>query len=251
MTAAASYIPVFLLALARASGFFAIAPIYSEQAVPRRLRYFLGVVVALAVAGRMAPMAAPASLLGFAGILLVEAMIGAGIGYAAKLIFAGVEMGASYVGQQMGVSLVAAYDPSGETGSEAVSTLFRLTAIVIFLAIGGHRQLIGAMLTTFQLVPPALAGHEQTLVATVVSLLAGSFFLALKVAAPVLIALLLATAALGMLQKSIPQVNILSTTMPVRVLLGLVVLAGSLAILGPLVDAAWTLTQKGIADCAK
>ena len=131
---------------------------------------------------------------------------------------------------------------------EAVSTLFRMTAIVIFLAIGGHRQLIAAMLTTFQLVPPALAGHEQTLLSAVVSLLAGSFFLALKVATPVLLALLLATAALGMLQKSIPQVNILSTTMPVRVLLGLVVLAGSLAILGPLLDAAWTMTQKGIAD---
>jgi flagellar biosynthetic protein FliR len=241
--------PVFLLALARASGFFAIAPIYSEQAVPLRLRYFLGVVVAMAVAGRLAPVAAPTSLIGFGGLMLVEAAIGAGIGYAAKLIFAGIEMGASYVGQQMGVSLVEAYDPSGEHGSEAVSTLFRLTAIVVFLAIGGHRQLIGAMLTTFQLVPPALSGHEQTLLSAVVSLLAGSFFLALKVATPVLMALLLATAALGMLQKSIPQVNILSTTMPVRVLLGLFVLAGSLAILGPLVDAAWALTQRGIADC--
>ena len=69
-------------------------------------------------------------------------------------------------------------------------------------------------------------------------MLTSSFALALKAAAPVLVAMLLATVAMGMLQKTLPQCNLLSTYLPVRALLGMVALAGSIVLIRPLLKIA-------------
>ena len=88
-------------------------------------------------------------------------------------------------------------------------------------------------------------------VATVVGLLGASFALALKVAAPVLVAMLLATVAMGMLQKTMPQCNLLSTHLPIHTLVGLTVLAASLGVLLPLMQQAIDVLTNGIAAFAQ
>ena len=72
--------------------------------------------------------------------------------------------------------------------------------------------------------------------------------LALKVAAPVLIAMLLATVAMGFLHRAMPASHILSTGLPVRAMVGLLVMALGLAGLAWSVQAAWTLTGKTLSD---
>ena len=250
------YIPAMLMVLARVGGIFIVAPVFSEAAVPVRVRVFLAIAMSLAVVSRLP---GPAEIAGGAGAFLAavafEALIGATIGYAARLVFAGVEFGAHHIGQQMGISLVEAFDPSGEAGGGAVRTLLRLLAIVIFLAIGGHRQMIAALLGTFDFVPAFGAAAPANILDTVTGLLEASFLLALKVAAPVLVAMLLATVATGMLQKTMPQVNILSVGFPMRAMVGLIVMAAGLAILPAAIETAWRGTSeeltKLLAQCTE
>ena len=173
------------------------------------------------------------------------------IGYAASLIFVGVELGAAHIGAQMGISLGEMFGASGDGSAGPVSTLFRLVALVVFLSIGGHRQLLAALLGTFDVVPVGGVVSVDGLLPAVVSLLGVSFMLALKVAAPVLVALLLATVAMGLLQRTLPQCHILSTGLPVRAMLGLVVMALSLAGVAWAVEAAWDLTGRSITDVLK
>ena len=77
-------------------------------------------------------------------------------------------------------------------------------------------------------------------------MLGASFVLALKVAAPVLIAMLVAMVALGMLHRTMPQCNLLSMGLPVRAMLGLLVVACSLGVLAPLVEAATARLSRNI-----
>ncbi len=233
--------PTLLLVIVRAVGIFMVAPVFGNAAVPIRLRVAMSIVVAVAVVGRLAqPVAMPA---GVADLLLgagCELLIGLLIGYAARLVFVGVEIGALYIGQQMGIGLGEVFDPFQAEGG-AVRKLFQMLAIVIFLAIGGHRELIGSLMRTFDNVP--LAGFSPTpkVLNLAVTLLGESFLLALKVAAPVLVAMLLATAALGLLQRTLPQCNVFSTGLPVRTMLALAVLAASLAVLVPLLEGTWSV----------
>ncbi|MBS3734459.1 MAG: flagellar biosynthetic protein FliR [Phycisphaerae bacterium] len=242
------WLPTLMLVLARVAGLCVVAPVLSHAAVPIRLRYAVSVVIALAVVGTGRwvgpPAAMPTSWLPLAGLIAVEAAIGAVIGFAARLVFVGIELGAFHAGTQMGLTLAEIYAPAGGPAPGVTRRLFVLTAIVVFLAIGGHRELLGGVVRSFRTVPPATFAIDRNVLTMIVALLGASFTLALKVAAPVLAAMLLATVALGLLQRSIRQCNLLSTGLPIRALLGLAVMTLALAALPDLVEQAWTLTAR-------
>lgn len=234
-----TWAPTLVLAAARAVGLLLIGPVFGQAAVPVRLRIAMGLVVALAVVGRLArPAAPPAGWVDLSGAVACEAAIGLVIGYAARVVFAGVELAALYVGQQAGVLLGEVYGGGGEAGGP-VRRLFLLLMLVVFLLIGGHRVLIRALLATFATVPLRSFAADEALLERTVAVLAASFELALRLAAPVIVALLLATAALGMVQRTIPQLHLLSAGLPLRVLLGLVAMGLTLLIFVPLMEEAW------------
>ncbi len=233
-----------LPAAARAIGLLMVAPVFSHKVVPIRMRVFLGLVMGLAVAARAGASMSPSGPVELALILAMEVLVGVAIGYAAQLVFVGVQIGALHVGRQMGIDLGGAFDPSNSDASSPVVRLFGMLMIVIFISIGGCEDMISAMMRSFQVAPPATLAAPTQLLNSVVMLLTVSFDVALRVAAPVLVAMLLATAAMGMLQRAVPQCNILSTGLPIRAMLGLIVLAVALAALAPVVTTAW----KGVSE---
>jgi flagellar biosynthetic protein FliR len=249
-----AWVVTLAMVVARCGGVFLVAPVFAHAAVPVRVRLGIGIVMGLAAASRLAaPAAVPAHGLELALALVLEAAIGAAIGYLARLVFVGVELAAAHIGQQMGLGLAEVFDPQQSGGSQAVGRLLELTAVVVFLAIGGHRMLISALLGTFDVLPPGFARATQAAawpscqaaLQAATAMLATSFVLALKLAAPVLAAILMTTAAAGLVQKTLPQLNILTVGLPVRALLGLVVLAVSLAVLAPLLaEAVEALTRQ-------
>ncbi len=241
------WLPTLALVIVRVLGVFLVAPVFGEAVVPWKVRGFMSVAIALAVVARIAePVALPTHWIPMVLGLGAELMLGTAIGYVARVVFAGVELGALHIGQQMGLGLAEVYSPAGAATSGIVRRLFQLLAVVLFLAIGGHRMLIGAVLGTFQAIPPMGFAPSDALLGMVASLLGASFLLALKVAAPVLLAMLLATVALGMLQRTLPQCNILSTGLPARAVVGLLAMAGGLAVMPTLVESAWNLTSSHI-----
>lgn len=234
----AIWIPTVPLVMMRLVGIVMVAPVLSHSAVPIKIRLAAGVVMSLAVVARMSgPVATPAGAGGLAIAAGGELLIGAAIGYAAKLLFAGVQLGAFHVAQQMGLALGEVFNPSADQAGGPVRSTFALLAVVIFLLISGHRQLIGALLRTFETIPVGAGAPGQSLLAMAVVLLSSSFLLAIQVAGPVLVAMLLAAVAMGLLQKTLPQCNLLTTHLPVRAMMGLVVLAASLAVVHPLLVA--------------
>ena len=100
---------------------------------------------------------------------------------------------------------------------------------------------------TFQSVPPASPVAAQGLLDLMTSLLAEGWLLGLKVAAPVLAAMLLATVAVGLLERFVPQCNTFSVGLPVRSMATLAIMTASLAALGPLVEMAWNAAAGQIA----
>ena len=232
-----------LLVAARLAGMMFAAPVFGQAAVPVRLKILIAIALSLALAGRAGRPPLPAGEVQLLMALVLEFGIGAAVGYAASLVFAGVELSAAHVSAQMGLSLGDVFSGSGDEPAGPVGTLMRMLTIAIFLAIGGHRDLVSGVMDTFAAAPLASLTPTAGLVKAAAGLLAASFVLALKVAAPVLVAMLVATVALGLLQKTVPQCHILSTGLPVRAMLGMLVLALSVAALAWTVDAAWSLLR--------
>ena len=229
-----------LLVAARVAGIFFVTPVLSGVSVPLRLRYFLTMVVAVAVTARLPVPAAAIGLTDLVGGIGCELLVGLTIGYVARLVFVGVEVAAAQAAQQMGLAMAELSGRSPSDGRGVVGRMYWMVAGVVFLGIGGHRMVIGALLRTFKAAgPTGLAiEHSEKILATVTGVLSVGFVLGLKIAAPVLVAMLLTTVALGLLQKAMPQCNVLSIGLPVRSLVGLVVLSAFVWVLVPVLESA-------------
>jgi flagellar biosynthetic protein FliR len=243
----AVWAPTLLLLTLRVAGMVLVAPVLGHSAVPVQVRLAMAAAMALAAAANLAgPLAVPDSLWLLAVAGVCELGVGAAIGYLASLIFAGVEFGAFHISNQMGLSLADVIDPTNPDAPSALRGLFVLLAIVIFLGVGGLGALIGGLMGSFETVPPMGFVEPGSLIQPAVAMLGASFVLALKLAAPVLIAMLLATAAIGLLQRTLPTLGLLSVGLPLRPLLGLAVMSASLMAVSPLMEAAATYLQKNI-----
>jgi flagellar biosynthetic protein FliR len=238
-----SAMPVVLLIALRVSGIFLAGPVLSHWAIPLRLRLMMSLVIAWALAGRVPQPALPAGLADLVLAGVMELVLGLGIGFAAGLVFAGLEMAAGYISQQVGIGLIEALNGLADTEGDSIRRLTQMLWIVIFLAIGGHRQLLAALIGSFDATPLLTAGPGGML-DMVVGLLATSFALALRVAGPVVVTLLLVTIAMGLVQRTMPQMNTLSVGLSVTTMLGLLALAAATGIMMELMKPAWTLTTQ-------
>lgn len=232
--------PTLLAGAVRVGGVVFAAPVFSASAVPRRLRVFLSAVLALAAAARLgAPVPVPAGGLQLATGLAGELAIGLCLGYAARLLLVAGQLAAVQAGWQMGVSLGQVFRAWRDDPGQPVGRLLWLLTTAVFLAIGGHRMVLGGLLATFESIPLLSFAPGLEVSELVASLLAASFALAVKLAAPVLVALLVVTVALGLLQRAVPQLHVLSIGLPVRAAVGLLAMAGAAGVIAALVETGW------------
>jgi len=223
-------LPGFALVLFRVAGLTLTAPMLSSQAIPARFR----IGFALTTAAVMFPLVSPTipadislttALVGVVG----EMTIGLVIGLSVTLVLIGVQVAGMLIGQQAGIALASVVDPSQGTESTVVGQIYVIVTTLIFLGIGGHRMMIAALLDTFAVVPVLGFSFDPSMMDMIGDLLSAAFILAVKLFAPVLIALLLASIVLGFLGRTIPQLNILSVGFAVRSLAALTVAALALA----------------------
>ena len=239
LTSHTVWVWTLMLLMARMAGIFCLAPVFSSAVLPAKLRYAMCVVLAL---GAISRVGTPVVMHGaFAAALLAlggEAVIGAVIGFVARAIFAGVELAAVHIGRQMGLTLGQVFAPGGDTLSDPMTRLMYLLACVVFLAVGGHRGMLSGLLGTLRTVPPASSVAGADLVGIATGVLAASFVLAVKIAAPVVIALMIVGVVMGVLSRTMPQLNVLTVELPIRVMVGLLVLAAALVAILPLIERA-------------
>jgi flagellar biosynthetic protein FliR len=250
------HVPVFVLVLFRIAGMMLFAPLFGSARIPRRVRVMLAVILAM---GMSAGVAAPAHLpdtpwqlaLGIGG----EMMFGLAMGMILSLVFIAAQWAGEIIGQQMGFNLSEVFDPSfGKQGSLIGDMYFMLT-LVIFLAIRGHHAMLIGVRASFDALPLLSVGINQSLLDTLAGLLQASTALAIQLAAPMLVTMLIVDLSLGFIGKTMPQLNIMAAGLSMRSALGMVVVIAGLSltsnvIRGALVDSmqqmstAWTTPSR-------
>lgn len=221
----------FALVLARIAGLFLFAPILGSPVIPTQIKALLAIGLSLAVYPTLGPVetAVPLGTLTIAPILAVEVLFGLTVGLVASLPIISVQMGGLIAGQQMGLGLASFYNPAIDTEGDIAGQLLFFMAVAVFLALGGLEAMHGAIVHSFALTPAGGLAAEMSPIALVTGLVTSGFELAIRVAAPVLCVIFLETVAVGMIMKTVPQLNILSFGFPVRILAGVAAMYASLA----------------------
>jgi len=219
----------FLLVLARLSGLVLAAPIFGHLLVPMRVRAGFVGVLALALAPVVGGPAVEASVpWGLAGLVAMEAAIGVLIGFVAQLVFAGVQLGGQVAGLQVGFGIASLIDPGTQASTTVIAQWQQLAALLVFLVLDVHHVVLRALLDSFRVAPVGHVVLSGALLEGMIAQAASLFTVGVRIAAPVLVTLLLVNGTLGVLARTIPQLNVFAVGFPVNVGVGLLVLGASL-----------------------
>ncbi len=217
----------FTFVLARISGLVMTAPLFGSAEVPTRIRALLAFALALVVTPVQwsAPVQMPANLILYAVAMAGELLIGLILGMGVMILLAGVQVAGQVISQMSGMSLADVFNPGFDTEVPVIANLLHLVTLAVFVIIGGHRLLVGALLDTYAFMPVGHAQLPESLGKLVSTLLAESFSLAVRGAAPAMVALLLATVVLGLISRTLPQLNILAIGFGLNAVVTFLVLA--------------------------
>ena len=217
---------VFVLVLTRVSGLMLVAPIFGSRNVPMHVRGFLAVGLSLIVTPLQTQAAVnPSNLIDLLLLVGREALLGLALGLAVLILFTGLQLTGQVIGQISGMSLADVFNPTYEADVSIFSQLLDVVAIAAFLAIGGHRQVLEALLDTFQARPPGSGEFPVGVAATLVELLGESFVVGVRAAAPVMVALLMSVLILGLISRTLPQLNVIAIGFNLNSLIMLAVLS--------------------------
>jgi flagellar biosynthetic protein FliR len=173
----------------------------------------------------------PNGLLASANLILAELILGMVIGLLAKFFFAAIQLGGQLAGYQMGFAIANVFDPESGSQGSILAQLGYWIAIVFFLLLNGHHILLRALGDSFAVIEVGALGLREGMLATMTKLAGDMFSLAIKLVAPAVAALLLTSAAFGIIAKVVPQMNILIVAFPLKIVVGLFFFGISLEIL--------------------
>ena len=240
--AAMAYLP----AVARVGAVLAVAPPFAAVAVPVRVRALIamaltvGLLPVVSTHATHATHATPQPLAGFALGIAGEVLIGLAMGMSLALVFTAAQWAGELISQQMGLNLSEMYDPRGAGGGGvgSLGQMYWLLTVVVFMGANGHHALLRGVAASFDAVPVMSMANGGPIVALMVGLLQSATGLAIQLAAPVFVTMLVVDLALGMVGRTMPQLGMMTAGVTVRSIAGLVVLIAGMALTAGVVQGA-------------
>ncbi|MCK6454994.1 MAG: flagellar biosynthetic protein FliR [Phycisphaerae bacterium] len=237
----AIWLPGWMLVLARVGGMVLAVPLLSSIELPIAVRALLCVAISAMVFPTVAP-ALPKELTlsqALAG-LIGELAIGELLGLAAAVIFLGAQYAGHVVALQSGLTLGTVFNPLYDAESTVLEQIWFFIAALLFLALRGHLAVVHVVLRSMETVPPLSFELNASAAAFFSGLLESIFDLALRLAGPAMLSMLLATVALGLLTRTMPQFNMLSVGFGLKIVLAIAMMAATMSVAdGPLGGVLW------------
>jgi flagellar biosynthetic protein FliR len=200
-----------------------VAPCFGGSFLPAQVKIGLAVLLALLLAPTVTVLE-----IGGSGVLMLvvmrEAAIGFALGLAMSAFIAAVELAGHLAGFQLGLSYSAIVDPQSGVRNNVVSVLYMNLTLVAFLLANGHHAFLRALTASYQDVPVGFGRIGPTLGDSVVALLGLVFTLGVRLAAPLVLVLLVCELAIGLISRVAPMLNLMAVAAPARLLIGLVLL---------------------------
>lgn len=225
----------FFWILMRVSVLFFLLPLFGARGIPTLWKAGLSMIVAIVLTPVVPPPQSfpetlPETVLG----MLAEVLMGLILAMTVKMFFAIVEMAGHFMSFQMGFAMARAIDPQTGAQSTVLTQFMYLFTILIFLSMDGHHLFIKTLASTFYFVPPNSFSFDSSMSNVLIQISGNMFLFGLKIAAPIMVALFLSHLCLGIIARTVPQVNILMVGLPINICIGLILFSILLRNVSPL-----------------
>ncbi|WP_144143681.1 flagellar biosynthetic protein FliR [Paraburkholderia sp. BCC1884] len=219
------WLTAFLWPFVRILALMATAPVLGNRSLPLRVKIGLSAFITIIVAPTLGAMP-QVTVFSAQGVWIIvnQFLIGIALGLTMQIVFQAVAATGDFVGLGMGLGFATFFDPQASSTSQVLASYMNTIAMLVFLVIDGHLQMIGALLATFQSVPVAANILGAPGWRTLANFGGMIFSAGLLLSLPVVAALLITNLALGILNRAAPQIGVFQIGFPLTMLMGMLLL---------------------------
>ena len=239
----------FGLLLVRPGMLVVVAPIFGGTYAPPLVKIGLSALIAIALLP-IVPLPAIGGEVGLVALVVHEAVVGLAIGFALRALVAGAEFAGHLAGFQLGFTYAGLVDPQTGARNSVLSSLYGTFALLVAFLINAHHDFLRALALSYDAMPMAPGQVASSLGVLTARALGVVFMVGVRIAAPVVIVLLVVELALGLLSKAAPTLNIMVQGFSIRLIFGLLALAATLQVVPAVVRGTMPSVLQLAADLA-
>lgn len=216
---------LFLMVFARMTGMFLTNQLLGKRNIPVYMKMGLSLLLAVIVTPTLTDVSIQfRGLFDFLFVIAKELLVGFVISFIMQMFLSFFLMAGEMVDMQLGVGMSKIYDPQSNVSMPLTGTIFNLLFVLLFFSQNGHLLLIKMLVLSFDILPvgPNLLNFQFG--AAVVQIFSSILLLALKLALPLLAVELLTEAGMGVLMKTVPQINVFVVGLQIKLIVGLIVI---------------------------
>ena len=237
----AQLVMIYLLLHLRFIGLMFSSPIFTATLTPAPFRYIFAVMLTVCSVGIIKTEEIPLiyfdEVIFIAAICLRELIIGIALGFISSLPLFALRVAGEQTGSVMGFAMAQMMDPTTQQETSIIGQLHFLVAMWFYFRWNGHLLMVQALIETLKLVPPGQISLFPAGDLSIGTWLQNIFVLAIRMVIPFYCALVLSDIGLGFLARTVPQMNIFVVGLPVKVMLGFMVLAAVIPLIMDLIHA--------------
>ncbi len=212
----------------RVSACIVSLPVIGNNNIPVKVKGGLSLLIAFLIFPVIRYEPVPLDIVPLSLKMAGEVIIGIMIGLMGRLLFSGIQLAGQLIGFQMGFAIVNVVDPVSSTQVSIISEFQYLLAMLIFFAVNGHHIFLYAIAESYKIIPPLDFHFSASLMEYLIDYSRDLFVVAIKTGAPIIGLLLLTSVSLGLIARTVPQMNIFIVGFPLKIALGLIAIGISL-----------------------
>ncbi|MFA5575820.1 MAG: flagellar biosynthetic protein FliR [Tissierellaceae bacterium] len=214
---------LFLLIVIRTSGIFIFSPFFSSQNIPNTMKIGLTFSLSLILSMLLSNDIDLAS--GTLGVIIFkELTVGIIIGFISYMIFSAFYVMGQIIDMKIGFGMVNVIDPQNRVQVPLMGNFYYTLSFLLLLGINGHHHIILALKDSYNHIPIGGFQYSESTMGLLADILARSFELGFKLSMPIIAIIFMTDIILGILSKTIPQMNVFVVGMPLKIIIGLVII---------------------------
>lgn len=211
----------FILLTIRFSGLYLGSPIFGGRNVPAQLKVGLALISSLLVTP-MYTTGLSINDIDLTIIILVfkELIVGMGLGFITMLTFSAVQFAGQFIDVQMGFGIVNVVDPQFGNPLPIIGNFKYIIALLLFLTVNGHHMLLDALFRSVELIPIGYITVGDNWIIFIFGLFIQLFLISLQIGLPLIGTLFIVDIGLGIVARTVPQMNVFVVGIPLKILVG-------------------------------
>lgn len=218
-------IEIFLLIFVRIVTIISLLPIFGADSLPVQLKVGFSFLLSIILFNMIIVSVPPIQAFSWGTMVFMvikEVLVGLTIGFASTTLFSAVQFAGRMIDTEMGFVMVESFDPLTNESVTVMGQFQIVLFTLLFLLFNGHYFFILAIQKSFELIPLTGANFASgPLVIQVSKMISNIFVLSIKFSAPIFITLFLTTISLGVVARTVPQMNVYFVGMPLKIMIGL------------------------------